>query len=177
MGVYRNEIVKEQLANSSARRILGFDDSGAPTLMGNADLVGYYMRWFLTAGDVQNRFQIETTWTGFNSGAGASGSQGYTSGFIPVNSSLLILAFVNGVATDFTEGYGSVIASIWRRGAAGNAIQVGATTKLFEGKTNVGGTSGFADSSGNGSMWITFDCGVFKSYNWNLSAIYSLRKY
>ncbi len=174
---YRNEIRKEQFANDSARRILGFDDSGAPTLMGNADIVGYYMRWFLTAGDVNNRFQIEPTWTGFHPSAGLNGSQGYSGNFIPFNSSLLIMAYVDGISDDYTEGYGSVIVSKWIRAATGVPVQIGATTKMSEQKTNVGATSGFSNPT-TGSIFITFDSGqVSKQYNWSLSAIYALRKY
>lgn len=172
----RNEIVKEALATESRWRALGYDINGLPALMGEVDFVGAWMSLQKSSADRNNRLQLEHWPSDLANIVGLSGSIGYT-GLIPVNSSLLIEAWVDGIANDYSEGYGAKIISKWRRGAAGAAVQVGVTTKLFEVKDQAGATSSFANT-GNGSLYINFDSGqVAKQYNWQINALYTVRKY
>jgi hypothetical protein len=172
----RNQIVKEQFANESARRVLGYNGSGVPELKGDSDIVGTVIALLLSSVDRNNRFELKD-WNGASNVSGLSGSWGYSDPFIPLNSSMLILAMVDGIAQDYSEGYGAVIVSKWIRGGSGAAVQVGSTTKLFEQKSQAGATAGFGNV-GLGSLYVNFDSGqLVKTYNWQINAIYQLRKY
>jgi hypothetical protein len=164
----RKQMVKEQFANSSPRRPLGFGNTGAPALMGLIDLIPGRVR-LLRDSVSQNRIELRD-WIDA-AVIGLSGSWSNTPDYIPANTVIHIVAFIVGLANDGSEGYSSMIARSFRRAAAGDEAAIGAVTKIFEHKSNVGGDSSI-EGLGSGGISIEFDSGqLVKDYTWTVKTL------
>lgn len=165
----RNEILKEQLANDSARRPLGYNNSGNPALMGLIDLIPGQIRVLRGDGNVDNKFEI-LDWVGGVT-TGLSGTVSRTPDQVKLKQVQTVVAFITGMAADYSEGYSAIAVATFRRAAAGDEVQIGATTVLLEHKSNVGGSCDIS-VAGSGGLSIDFDSGQgAKQYTWSVKAI------
>jgi hypothetical protein len=164
----RNQIIRQQFANSDARRGLGFGLSGAPELIGVLDLLPIGQLRLLRDSNLQNKLELGD-WLGIN----LTGFAGTAVRTIAVfaSSAYTILATVQGLASDFSQGYMSVLAASFRRPASGNEVIVGTSTKIFEAADVVGATSSI---SGNGSGGISINFASNQAvlqYTWSFKYI------
>ncbi len=164
----RNQITPSQLANQDPRRALGYGTTGIPGLIFVADLLPNGRIRLLRDSNVQNKFEfcnwISGTLTGF------SGSAFQNAAVFP-SGAYTIMAWVQGLASNYTQAYNSILTASFRRPASGDEVIVGASTKLFEGADVVGATSSIAGTTGGG-VTINFTSNqAVLDYTWTFKAI------
>jgi len=163
----RNEIIKEQFANSSARRVLGFGLTGAPALAGLVDLIPGQLR-LLNDSNVNNKLEL-LDWIG-GTLVGFSGTAPRTVA-VPTSGIYTVIAWVEGLASDFSKAYASMLMATFRRPASGDEVLVGASTKIYEVSDVVGATSSIS-GSGGGGVSINFNSNqAVLQYTWSIKAI------
>lgn len=165
----RNEIIRQQFANSDPRRALGFGLTGVPDLVSVLDLFPAGRIRLLRDSTTTNKFELQDWSGGTLTGFSGSASQGLNT--VQPKGAWTMLAFVQGLASDYTQGYYSLLTASFRRPAAGNEVIVGASTKLFEGASVVGATSSIT-GLGSGGISINFDSNqAVLQYTWSFKAI------